>query len=153
MSSSFVGSHDPIISVQKKLYSYYRVRTFYQYFMISDRDPTLVTEEHAGLRMMTEQWHDLWCEHITHTSSLHSTSSTEAVKTCVWLHSYIIFAQDIKYWSSQNLCLTTACSKTVTQLLFLNSKIICKFFQQNLDQNYKHCLKQWHKVNTLSDVW
>jgi len=69
-----------------------------------------------------------WSEHITDTSSLHSTSSTEAVKTC-------------------------ACWKTVTQLLFLNSKIICTFFQQNLDQNYKHCLKQWYKVNTMSDVW
>jgi len=66
---------------------------------------------------MTEQWHHL------NISLIH------------------IFAEYIKYWSSQNVRLITVCWKTVTQLLFLNSKIICTFLQQNLDQNKKKLLK------------
>lgn len=130
MSSSFVVSYDPIIHVQKKLY-------------------TRITElEHFTNTL----WRVTKIQHLWQRNMLDSEWWQNS--DMIWTyHSYIIFAQYIKCWSSQNLRLTTACWKTVTQLLFLNSKIICTFFQQNLDQNYKHCLKQWYKVNTLSDVW
>jgi len=62
---------------------YYRVRTFYRYFTTKWQRPnasdrgTCWTQNDD--RIVTSS------EHITHTSSLHSTSSTEAVKTCVCL--------------------------------------------------------------------
>jgi hypothetical protein len=121
MSSSFVVSHDPIISVQKKLYTH------------------IIEFEHFT--------NTLWQGHMLDS---HWWQNSHIIWT---YHSYIIFVEYIKYWSSQNLRLITACWKSVIQLLFLNSKIICTFFQQNVDQNKKHCWKQWYKVETLSDVW
>lgn len=80
----FCGAHDPIISVQKKLYTpITELEHFTNTLWRSDKRPN--TSDRGTCWTQNDDRTVTSSKHITHTSSLDSTSSTKAVRPCVWL--------------------------------------------------------------------